>query len=199
MVLSVLELLSIKEPLKAVDCYQMVHNVNLNFSHFNIGSIFTGFDLFSEFVIDNDLDIVGLSETWLKTSFPNRGVNITDYSLVRKDRCSRGGGVAFYIKKSIKFKVLECPESTDSLLESLWISVRLCGRKFCVGTLYRPPSVSFDDCVTHLENILIEFIPQFDCILFGGDFNVNFLDNNNLNFRKFSSLLEKYALKQLIT
>jgi exonuclease III len=51
------------------------------------------------------VDITGISETWLKSKHDNHKLyEIDGYDLVRNDRPdTRGGGVAFYIKKGLAF------------------------------------------------------------------------------------------------
>lgn len=53
-------------------------------------------------------DIVGLSETWLKTETLTEPVNISSYDMCRSYRPTpvRAGGLALFISKSIKYKVV---------------------------------------------------------------------------------------------
>ncbi|KAG5883680.1 hypothetical protein JTB14_014668 [Gonioctena quinquepunctata] len=84
----------------------------ISFSHFNVRSLLTGFDMFSDFMQEECLDICSISETWLNQSFPSRAISVPDYNLIRKDRQGKkGGGLAFYIKKSIKYKIVDDVES----------------------------------------------------------------------------------------
>lgn len=176
----------------------MSHCKWLSFSHFNIRSICTGFDLFSETVIRESLDVLGLSETWLDSSFPTSGIIIQDYKLIRNDRSSRGGGVAFYIKKNLKYRILDIPDLQGSQLESLWVTVTISGKSICLGTLYRPPNSNLRLCLDHLENIISMFLPEFDHLIFGGDLNVDLLNRNNNNTYMLSQLLNNYGLHQQI-
>lgn len=173
-------------------------NEFLCFSHFNIRSIFTNFDLFSDFVADESLDIIGLSETWLDNSISDHSIRIPEYKIVRRDRRTRGGGVAFFIKESIKYKILDTPTSQDGL-ENLWISVKLAGKRLCLGTLYRPPLSDLNVCLEQLENALVALLPEYDYVLFGGDFNVDMSNNNNTNTSRFVNFLHKYGLHQNIS
>lgn len=168
----------------------------LNFCHLNIRSISTGFDLFSELVTGESYDVLGLSETFLNKNTHDSVIRIPGYKVIRNDREGRGGGVAFYVKDAIKFKILEVPN--NGLVEQLWISIRIKGKKLCLGTLYRPPHVNLPLCIENVENVLTNLLPDFDYVLFGGDFNVDFLNKNSLNFNLFNSLLNKYGLHQLI-
>lgn len=170
---------------------------NFCFAHFNIRSLCSQFDAFREFVGAEGYDIIGLSETWLHSAILTENIEIPNYTLIRKDRDSRGGGVAFYINKCLKFNILEVPPQA-SLLEELWISVKINNKTFCFGSLYRPPNVNLNACLDDLENSITNFLPSFSGIIFGGDFNINCLDEGSPGFNHLNRLLNKYSLSQLI-
>ena len=50
---------------------------------------------------DNDIDIIGLSETRLDETVRDSDVNINGYNIYRNDRNTNGGGVAIYVKESL--------------------------------------------------------------------------------------------------
>jgi len=53
-------------------------------------------------ITEEDLDVVGISETWLSDRISDNEISIQGYTLFRKDRNStnksKGGGVALYVK-----------------------------------------------------------------------------------------------------
>ena len=51
-----------------------------------------------------NLDILALSETRLDNTFTDSAVSIEGYTLLRRDRCRSGGGVAMYIHNVIEYK-----------------------------------------------------------------------------------------------
>ncbi|KAG5895665.1 hypothetical protein JTB14_026988 [Gonioctena quinquepunctata] len=61
-----------------------------------------GFQEFKEIVLENDIDIMLLSETWVGPDDHSVVVDIPGYTLFRKDRVGRGGGVGAYVKVSFK-------------------------------------------------------------------------------------------------
>ena len=67
----------------------------------------------------NNVDTACITETWLASNIANSVVNISDYTLVRKDRSldKRDGGVGEYIKSSIDFTTTD--ELNTSSFESL--------------------------------------------------------------------------------
>lgn len=169
-----------------------------SFSHLNVRSLCKGFDLFSDVVTAEDYDVMGLSETWLDTSVANTAVHIPNYKLVRKDRVGRGGGVAFYLKDSLKYYIITVPTG-GSQLEQLWIGLKVGGKKLCLGTLYRPPHAGILQCFTDLENTITMLLPEFDIVLFGGDLNIDMMDSTSHGYSTFNDFFVKYNLKQLIT
>ncbi|KAG5881976.1 hypothetical protein JTB14_011145 [Gonioctena quinquepunctata] len=70
-------------------------------------SSLTGFQEFKEIVLENDIDIMLLSETWLGPDDHSVVVDIPGYTLFRKDRVGRGGGVGAYVKVSVSMKILQ--------------------------------------------------------------------------------------------
>ena len=45
------------------------------------------------------LDLLALSETRLDNTFTDSAVSIDGYTLIRRDRCRGGGGVAMYVHR----------------------------------------------------------------------------------------------------
>lgn len=180
--------------------HYMPQNKWVHFCHFNIRSIFTGFDLFTDFVKSgNAFDVLGLSETWLDASVDDSALSIDGFKLIRRDRSTRGGGVAFYINNSLNFKVLKLLSPATSPLEQLWISLNISGKKVCLGTLYRPPNTNLDACLEELETYLTTYLTEYDYIIFGGDFNVDFLNVDSSNSKQIISFLNKYNLNQIVS
>ena len=51
-------------------------------------------------------------------------VSLANFSLFRKDRVTRGGGIAVYVKSSIQCKILDILKPSDMLTEAMWIQLR---------------------------------------------------------------------------
>ena len=88
----------------------------------NIRSLHPKYEELKYFLQTHRFDILGLNETWLDESFRNEELEIPDYDLVRKDRNRHGGGVCFYIRSELKYKVLT---EIDCNIELLWLSIDL--------------------------------------------------------------------------
>ena len=73
---------------------------------------------------NNDVDIACITETWLTANIADPVVDISGYTIVRKDRAmpKRGGGVCAFVKSSIGFRTIE--ELDNPLFEYLWLYLR---------------------------------------------------------------------------
>ena len=128
-------------------------------------------------VNDHDASIVCISETWFREYIGDDSVSINGFSLERKDRClRRGGGVACYVKNSIRYTRLSILEDED--LEVLWLKImpKRSPRKIsCVllACIYSTQDTDFlrmrDHRITGIHKTLRK---HPDCgILITGDFN----------------------------
>jgi hypothetical protein len=77
--------------------------------HINVRSLFTGFSELVNIVKDNNFDIVALSETWLTKDTNSQTVSFDGYTLFRKDRQNRGGGVDMYTLARYRFLTTVAP------------------------------------------------------------------------------------------
>ena len=81
-------------------------------SHLNVRSITHKMDSIRLLLKDNTLDVFTVSETWLSPKVTDTEITIPGYSVVGKDRNSRGGVVAMFIRDGIPFKTRM--DSTDN-------------------------------------------------------------------------------------
>lgn len=89
---------------------------------------------------------------------------------MRKDRESRGGGVALLFKEDIHFSTMPDVEN----VEALWCNVHLQHRIAKVGVFYQPPNA---DC-TYLESLFDYMHSNLHggLIVLAGDFNLPDID-----------------------
>ena len=109
------------------------HLRGLHFVHLNIRSLWNKFDQFRELLKDSNVDIFGLSESWLNINIDDRLLLIPDYTCIRLDRAwsednvniKKGGGVCCYIKSNINFSDIEIAHLNKSNkdIEMLWITI----------------------------------------------------------------------------
>ena len=126
---------------------------NLTCSYLNINSIRNKHDsVFS--MINNNIDIVCISETKLDGSFPTEQFKVPGYSLPhRKDFNINSGGMLVYINDSIPSTVLKKliipPE-----LHILLIEINLRKTKWLVIPIYKHPSTNDEYFLQHLNKVI---------------------------------------------
>nr|CAH7761459.1 unnamed protein product [Callosobruchus chinensis] len=154
------------------------------------------FDVMKDYILSNDLDIFGASETWLHEGIESKVILINGYQIIRSDRDGRGGGVLFYVKNDLKFEIILT--DMQSCLEQLWIKIKIGTKIYAFGVLYRPPKGNIIDCVEHLDGILSQLI--FDCngIIIIGDLNINMLSLDR-GAEYLNRFLDIYSLTQVVS
>lgn len=167
----------------------------ITFVYLNVRSLQTGFQSLKEFILKADVDVFGITESWLRKDIPSDHFTIIGYNLIRNDRETRGGGIAFYVKKCYLYEIIF--SHTDECIEQLWISIKLIDKIFIVGVIYRPPQSNVLKFLNSLEDSIANLLPLYDYLIVGGDFNINILehraDTDNLLV-----LLNSYNLVQLV-
>ena len=88
-------------------------------------------------MFSRSLDIVGLTKTWLSDKIFDNELLPYAYTIIRKDRGSRGGGVMFAIKSSLSYEVLSTPPSVEVLTVSVGSSIPTV---YCLA--YFPPNAT---------------------------------------------------------
>ena len=83
-----------------------------------------------------------LNETWLDSSISGSKIQLHGYSLVRRDKTRRKGGVLIYVSSKLDYKVIQQFENDQPDLQCLWMEItppKTKGFIFC--SCYRPPDV----------------------------------------------------------
>jgi exonuclease III len=143
--------------------------------------------LLRHYLSNEIVDIAGISETWLKSKHDNvKMFEIDGYEMLRHDRPeTRGGGVAFYIRKGIAFEIIcKSKNGEHEGAEYLMICLKLRQVKLLLCIVYRRPQN--DVTFTNLFADLNDHFPNHDQCVVMGDFNCNFKKDSvllrSLNF-----------------
>lgn len=140
--------------------------------------------------MQTDLDILVLSETWLKNSISDSDVALMGYNLYRVDRTGRGGGVSIYVKTGFSVTILKAVTIPRNF-EFLALKVQLGPNSVIVVGVYRPPSAELGsiDAIADLlsHNSDAELIVM-------GDFNLNWLNDTSSHFKEVSAGLNLFQL-----
>jgi len=155
-------------------------------------------------LLDNDLDILAVTETWLasgnKDEFTKSEISPTGYTILDVSRSKgKGGGVAIISKTALQSKKQRTPlVKSFEIIESLITTSKEILR---LGVIYRPPSggkhgqpiATFMD---EFQEYLDSRATMSGILLLLGDFNFHFEDNSNCDALKLKDLLSGLNMKQ---
>lgn len=109
------------------------------------------------------------TETWFKSYRSNVSIAVNGYDVIRNDRFARkSGGVAVYIKKGIKTKVISSSIGLRS--EYLFFEVIFPNSKILFGAYYKAPDV---DEIIEFDAVLAKLSHEYSDVVVLGDFNEN--------------------------
>lgn len=146
----------------------------------NARSIVNKVNELEHMLLQYDPHICVLTETWLHDMIRDDEIIPPGYKMQRRDRASRGGGVAIILKNSID--VFEIDQLEDH--ESLCLKVSIWGNTFVLCAVYRAPD-SDDLFLSRLYDYLLKF--RGKNIIITGDFNLPSVNWNDLNYGLSSS------------
>ena len=183
-------------------------NANLNhlkLMHLNTQSMCSTFNEFQLTVESYPLDIITLSETWLKENpLLMKYVQLPGYVTEFRNRENhRGGGVGMYIKDNIRYKRRKDIENIQSDLENLWIEVA--GRnkhsKLLLGVIYRSTKfMNTQSWLDQMETLLSQISACWDGLLvITGDMNIDMEKQEDVVTKKYQSLLDVFDLIQIVS
>lgn len=128
-----------------------------------------------ELLLLHDPHLCIITETWLHVLIRDDEIVPPGYQLFRRDRGSRGGGVAVVVKHGIEITVTEQIGEHESLI--LRVSFR--GITFFLCAVYRPPDTS-DDFLNKLYDHLLKLSGRN--LIVTGDFNLPSINWNSLQY-----------------
>ena len=181
------------------------HRKGMVIGSINVNSLLLHIDEVGELIKDKGFHILAINETKLDSTITDSLLGVDGYALHRRDRDRHGGGVAVYVRESLKHhRRRDIPEGG---LEFIGIEVKPTkALPFLVAAWYRPPSDPIES-FTKLEGIL-EFFDREnkETILLGGtNCDMYLLENspenstNNVNAAvHMASIYDTFGLTQLI-
>lgn len=173
--------------------------MNIRVAHLNVRSLCNKTNELKALLSNENISVLGITETWLNTQILSDLVEIEGYDFFRMDRGSRGGGVGIYVLSSLKATIVSGDNHINSPLENIWISIPISNVVLKVGVLYRPPHhANFAESMNMIDSLIEEILPTCDELIVLGDLNVNLL-NQNHNSSVLIDIFDCYKLKQLVT
>ena len=117
-------------------------------------------------VNQSDSDILCITETWSPNEILDNAIVMNGFTLFRKDREKRGGGVAIFVKSSIRCERLVVPDLPDCMTEILWLQIRprrLPGAvsSVLIAVVYHPPHASANDnykLYDHIQDVVDTYL-----------------------------------------
>jgi len=179
-------------------------NPPLKFSQLNARSVLGSVSvdkpsLIQNYILENNIDILALSETWLRPdSLPAMINSVTPdgYICMHVPRPEgRGGGVAFIYRSVFEFRPVKYPKFSSF---ELVVGKLVCkSSAFIFANIYRPPSGSVNAFLDDFSSLLEDVGTAPSDIFVSGDCNIH-LDELDPTTTKFLNLLDIFDLKQLI-
>jgi hypothetical protein len=156
-----------------------------------------------DYTIDQDLDVLFLTETWLGKG-GNDCVIIGDlcpsgYSFLHAPRTSgRGGGVGILYRDELHVKLLQRNLSIQvTSFEYMEVTITSLNTVYRIILVYRPPSRHTTDIfLKEFADLLAEHIHTGGRLLALGDFNFHVDDKYNGEALKFLDLVESFNMTQ---
>ena len=114
-----------KAPADHINSDLKFFNKMLIVGHINARSVPKHISEISDLFHETCLDIIGVSETFIKTHTPKSLCRISGFKFLRKDRAGKhGGGVRIFIKDCFNPKVVKLPQNLTQP-ETLFIEVSI--------------------------------------------------------------------------
>ena len=170
-------------------------------------------ELLQNLVLDNKIDLLCLTETWLPPSPLQSTITSltpTGYSFAHCPRPhGRGGGLAFLIGPNLIYQPTVLPSfssfeshcisiTPSTSKPSKFSSTSISTSSFTVVNIYRPPSSSKPDFISDFTSLLESLISTPSEILITGDFNFHCDLPTDPTVSPFLELLDVFGLKQHI-
>ena len=173
----------------------------INFCLLNSRSIRNKSSVLKDFVVDKDIDLFALTETWLRPGNIDC-VEIGDlcptgYDFIHIPRESRGGGVGLLFKESLDIK---CKNSEWNFSFQSFEFLDVCfksSKMIRMIIIYRPPSsVPLSTFYREFSLLLEDLATASGELLIVGDFNLHVDSSRDVNALHFCDLIASFDLKQ---
>ncbi|XP_033229600.1 uncharacterized protein LOC117181142 [Belonocnema kinseyi] len=180
----------------------------LHLAQINARSLLPKISVITDIIHLYNIDILVISETWLRPDVPDSAILIKDFNLERADRKShkvtRGGGVAIYIKDDLSYESVynnQTPFLTD-VPDDIPVDLCLVILKFkktglAIIGVYRSPNVALS-WESDLEEALTHAICESNHMVCLGDFNINAADISHTCWPRLLHISRSLSLRQVI-
>ena len=158
-----------KSPANQINNNSNLHQTRINnpsriiFGQINVNSIRNKFEQLI-YIVNNERDIVMVSETKLDDTFPTSQFLMQGYSTpFRKDRTTKGGGILLYVREDVPWKIIKT--EINAYYEGFFIEINLRKKKWLLSCSYNSHK---NNIGTHLQIIaktLDKLSASYECKL----------------------------------
>ena len=168
---------------------------NLKIGFLNVCHLLNKKHDIEDYILSHKVDIMMLAETFLTTSVSDDILRIQNYTLVRRDRPTHGGGLAAYVRDHLRARIVKA----DSQVEMLMLEVSGQRSKVLLGGVYRPPGtpVQFWQDLTNALDTVISTLPTSPLVLVG-DFNVDVSSRDSPQLNSLLHLCNSFDIKNQV-
>ena len=175
--------------------------------HCNIRSLVKKIDQVKLLVEGSGIDIITISETWLKQHLNTSLFNLEGYYAFRQDRNQRlkpgkrGGGLICYVshKHASSCEILSELDKSNDYIEAQWLYIH---RQHCkdmvICNIYRPPKGDLRKAITYLDECLQTLNVSKTDLFILGDLNINYKNKSSPEYKKFNFFAQSNSLTQYI-
>ena len=184
--------------------------------HINVRSLPKKIDQLRVMLHDSTIDVITISETWLKDGLVDKLFDLNGYKLFRYDRkvqvlrgkkgaggtTKRGGGLVTYVhnRHAALSKTLDILNCSSKHLEIQWLRVhRPHCRDVLKGNWYRPPTGNLKLALDLIDETLKVFNLNKEEVFLLGDLKVDHQNKSFPDYKKLNFLVKSNGLPQLIT
>ena len=144
--------------------------------------------------IPESISVIGFCETHL-TSDTESQYQLPGFKLFTNNNESNSGGIALYIRESLKGSVITDLSVSKPHCESLFIDIQTGSKNTCtVGVIYRRPENNFKRFLPELSNLLNHNKVNNKSCTIMGDLNIDLIKYNNSSMvREFVDLMTTHC------
>ena len=164
----------------------------------NAQSLVNKVDEVVQLLVDNQVDIACITETWLssESSSTTFAIKEAGYEIEHAYRSKRGGGVAIICKPHVKVKNNLKSKNYESFQ---YKNVLLLGSvKINLICIYRLQEIPISQFLQDLDNLLYTQSCNSDTIILTGDFNIHYEKSDSKNTEALADLTSSYGLFQFV-
>ena len=168
-------------------------------------------EILKHLILDNKIDILCLTETWLHPDTLPATINSLLPPSFNISHCPRpqggGGGIGFIFNDKISVQNVTLPKYSSFEIQCLSFSARpptnirsasITTTPYTLLNIYRPPSSSKATFISEFTSLLEDFISSSSELIFTGDFNFHVDDPLAPHVSSFLDLLDTFNLTQHI-